>query len=105
MEHHLYYNHKLPIAINAEDYGPIINRYGNPIIVGLKKNILLFIDTEIVKNEKINHIKYFKNNILNYEWTDYIKEDGSIIREIGKTTILWKDGEIIWIKILNCLSQ
>ncbi len=36
-----------------------------------------------------------------YEWTDHIKEDNSLIREIGKTTILWKDGEIIWTKSLR----
>ena len=38
-----------------------------------------------------------------YEWTDHIKEDNSLIREIGAlaTTILWKDGEIIWTKSLR----
>jgi hypothetical protein len=30
-----------------------------------------------------------------YEWIDTIGDDNSIIREIGKTTIFWKDGEII----------
>jgi hypothetical protein len=36
-----------------------------------------------------------------YEWLFHIKEDNSLIREIGKTTILWKDNEIIWTKVLK----
>jgi hypothetical protein len=55
-------------------------------IISLKKNITLVIEKEGNKN----HIKYFKNGKQTYEWTDHIKEDNSLIREIGKTTIFWK---------------
>jgi hypothetical protein len=83
-QYHIYYNHKLPINIKPEDYGDIIQVFGDISIVSLKKNITLVIES---KNNK-NHIKYFKNGKMVYEWTDYIKEDNSLIREIGKTTIL-----------------
>jgi hypothetical protein len=88
---HIFYNHKLPITINAEDYGDVISKIGDITIVSLKKNINLVIKSE----NNTNIVKYFKNGKLLYEWTDHIKEDNSLIREIGKTTILWKDNEII----------
>ncbi len=96
-QYHIYYNHKLPIALNAEEYGDIIDSSGDKTIISLKKNITLIIEKESNKN----HIKYFKNGKLIYEWTDYLKEDNSLIREIGKTTIFWKDNEIIWTKVLK----
>jgi hypothetical protein len=45
--HHLYYNHKLPIAINAEDYGPITANFNNYYWITLKRNTSLVITTEI----------------------------------------------------------
>lgn len=94
---HIYYNHKLPIALKAEDYGEILQVIGQTTIVSFKKNIILIIE----KEQNKNHIKYIKNGKTHYEWIDHIKEDNSLIREIGKTTILWKDGEIIWTKKLK----
>jgi len=86
---HIYYNHKLPIALNPLDYGKLIGQLGDTTIVSFKKYYNLAIKTEANKN----HIKYYKNGELLHDWTDYIKEDNSLIREIGKTTFLWKDGE------------
>jgi hypothetical protein len=97
--HHVYYNHKLPIALNAKDYGDIIEENEDKTIVSLNKSIILVIKSNIV--DKTNNIKYFKNGKLMYEWIDQIKEDGSLIREIGKSTIFWKDNEIVWTKILK----
>ena len=96
---HVYYNHKLPILTNIYEYGDIINQYGDIITISLKnrKGEIL----SILQEENKNKIKFFKNGKLMYEWIDYIREDGSLIREIGKTTILWKDGEIIWTKVLK----
>lgn len=94
---HIFYNHKLPIALKAEDYGDVLTAIGDTTFVSLKKNINMVIKTE----GAINHIKFFKNGKIMYEWTDHIKEDNSLIREIGKTTILWKDNEIIWTKTLR----
>src|SRR6266511_2274895 len=96
---HIYYNHKLPIVKNIEEYGNIIEKIEDRIIISLfnRKGELLSIQN--VDNQ--NNVKYFKNGKLMYEWTDHLREDGSIIREIGKTTILWKDGNIIWTKMLK----
>ena len=88
---HTYYNHKLPIALNPLDYGTLIGVFGNTTIVSFKKHFNLTIQSEDNKN----HVKFFKSGLLMYEWIDHIKEDNSLIREIGKTTFLWKDGEIV----------
>ena len=78
--------------MKGEDSGDIITQIGFTIVTTLKKNTILVINSLDNKN----FIKYFKNGKLVYEWTDYLKGDNSLIREIGKTTILWKDNEIIW---------
>lgn len=96
---HIYYNHKLPIVTKIEEYGDILNQNGDITIISLRnrKGEILIIKRE----ENMNNIQFFKNGKMMYEWTDHIKEDGSLTREIGKTTIFWKDGEIIWTKILK----
>jgi len=109
--HHVYYNHKLPIALNPLDYGDLIGQFGQITVVSFKKFYNIIIDSSPSlalsegdnprKGENIKKIKYFKNGQLLYEWTDHIKEDKSLIREIGKTSFLWKDGVIQWTKILK----
>lgn len=94
---HIYYNHKLPIALKPLDYGKLIGEFGDTTIVSFKKNYILIIKSL----ENKNHIKFHKNGVMLYEWTDHIKEENSLIREIGKTTFLWKDGEILWTKVLK----
>jgi hypothetical protein len=84
ISHHIFYNNKLPIALKAEDYGDVIDVNGDTTFISTKRNVNLVIKTE----GNVNHIKFFKNGKMMYEWTDYIKENNSLIREIGKTTIL-----------------
>jgi hypothetical protein len=104
---HIYYNHKLPINTVIENYGEVISKIGDITIISLKKNIVLVIESTSASASETPglsqqaKIKYFKNGKLQFEWTDHIKEDNSLIREIGKTTILWKDNEIIWSKKLK----
>jgi hypothetical protein len=99
--YHIYYNHKLPIATKIEEYGDILNQNADITTISLRnrKGEILIIKRE--EKENRNHIKFFKNGKLLYEWTDHLKEDNSLIREIGKTTIFWKEGEIIWTKVLK----
>lgn len=100
LSHHIYYNNNLPIAIEPSNYGKIIHQSEDSKIylIASKKNIQLLLEVK----EGNYYIKYFKNSQLMYEWKDKINlEENSLIREIGKTTIYWKAGEIIWIKILK----
>ena len=98
LNYHIYYNNKLPISINPLDYGTILKHTNQRYLLSPKKNVI--IDLEVIDSN--HHISYFKNSLLMYEWTDKInKEENSIIREIGKTTIYWKEGEIKWIKVLK----
>jgi hypothetical protein len=109
--YHIYYNHKLPIHTYIKDYllkldiinqNDLLEAVGGVTIISLRnrKGEILVIKKE--EGNK-NHIKFYKNGTMMYEWTDHISgvEDNSLIREIGKTTILWKEGEIIWTKVLK----
>ena len=100
INYHIYYNNHLPISINPSDYGKILyqSEDNKTYLIAPKKNINLLIEVK----EGNHYIKFFKNSQLMYEWIDKINlKDNSITREIGKTTIYWKDGEIIWIKVLK----
>jgi hypothetical protein len=54
-QYHIYYNHKLPIALKAEDYGNVITKIGLINIIQLKRNISLI----ILSKDNKNHIKYY----------------------------------------------
>ena len=98
ISHHIYYNNKLPISLNPEDYGKILIHDDQTYLIALKKNVELYL--KVIDSN--HHIKLFKNSQLMYEWIDYINlKDKSITREIGKTTIFWIGGEIKWIKVLK----
>lgn len=95
--YHIFYNNKLPIALTPSDYGKVVYQIEQKdgkitYLINPKKNVQL-----LIEQEGNNHfIKYFKNSQLMCEWTDKINLlENSLIREIGKTTIYWKEGEII----------
>ena len=86
IDHHIYYNNKLPISLLPSDYGKILYQSTDNLtyLIASKKNIQLLLEVK----EGNHYIKYFKNSQLMYEWKDIINPiDKSITREIGKTTI------------------
>jgi hypothetical protein len=107
LSHHVFYNNKLPIALLPSHYGRIVyqseQKDGNfTYLINPSKNIQLLLEVK----EGNHYIKYFKNSQLMYEWIDYINlKENSLIREIGKTTIYCKDGEVIWVKVLKSFRK
>jgi len=90
--HHVFYNNKLPLSLNPEGYGEILNQDDQTYLIALKKNIQILL--KVIEGN--HHIKFFKNSKLMYEWVDKINLiENSLIRDIGKTSIYWKDGNII----------
>jgi hypothetical protein len=84
---------KLPVSIIPEDFGEII---------GIDKSNSEFTRFFVINGTKTFQIdKYSMMNkvkmlgAINLSWTDTLLQDGSISREIGKSTIIFLDGEII----------
>jgi hypothetical protein len=103
MKYQSFYNIKLPIAFNPEDYGVIRYHRNNFYIINLGKNIQ--IELEILKNEDglhyKNDVKFYKNNNLTYHWVDQLVDPinkNYFKRFIGKSTYYIKDKEIILTK-------
>jgi hypothetical protein len=93
-----WYNNKLPIAFNPEDYGKIINRIGNVFIIKFTNKIDIHIKQLSRNNTKFNLVKYFKNGKLLFEWKDI--QTNKIIyntfnREIGKSTYHYENGILV----------
>lgn len=94
-QHHIFYKNKLPIGVIPSDYGKIIMNANNTFFISPfnLKNIYITLQSE----GDINKIKYIKNGNVLFTWTDTIvnKEEKLLIRTLGKSTIHFKDGEII----------
>ena len=85
---------KLPISMNPSDYGKILTKE-------VINNITRYITTV---NKRIFQIDVSLDNLINhvsilgssdFSWTDTLLADGTIKREIGKSTIYFLDGEIV----------
>jgi hypothetical protein len=50
---------------------------------------------------KCNHVKYFKDNVLMYEWKDYYISDTSFRRELGKSIYTYDNGELLLLTVLR----
>lgn len=96
--YHVFYNHKLPLSLTPEGYGIIKHQKDNLYFINIKNNIDLVLEQEGNKHS----IKYYKGPNLMYNWLDIINlNENSLTREIGKTTLFYKDGEVLWVKVLK----
>jgi hypothetical protein len=100
INHHIYYNNKLPIAFKAEEYGIILSKVNNYYTISLQNNATIILRKEEKNNDLINHIEYFKKGKLLFFWKDTISGD-KLIREIGKTTLYYENNKITLVKVIK----
>jgi hypothetical protein len=91
---HVFNKIKLPISMNPGDYGKVLV---SSIVGGFTRYI-------VTSNKRIFQIDVSLNKLINnvvilglsdLRWTDTLLADGTIKREIGKTTLYFLDGEVI----------
>jgi len=95
----VYYRNELPIAMLPEDYGTILSKVGNNYTILVNRgmqNAIINLSVKTLGGETVNHVKYIKNNILLFSWTDTITSfnDKKLTRRIGKSINHYIDGEI-----------
>lgn len=80
-----YYNNKLPITINPELFGEVLDHIDNKWSIRLSNKA--FINLIEYHNDKTIYFegKFFKNNRLMFEWRDTIISENSFKRELGKS--------------------
>jgi len=99
IKYQIYYRNELPIAMVPEDYGKILSKIDNNYTILVNRghhNAIIALIVKKTSSQTVNHIRYIKNNKLLFNWTDTIVslQDKNFIREIGKSIIHYKDGEI-----------
>lgn len=99
IKYQIYYRNKLPIVTTPEEYGKVIAKYNNLYIISLAKNISVHLFQEKEGDHQVNRIEYIKNGNILFTWKDTIVAPNSFIRNIGKSTIHYINGEIVLYKI------
>jgi len=104
IKYQIYYRNKLPIVTAPEEYGKVIAKYNNLYIISLAKNISIHLFQEKEggvhqPSKQINRIEYIKNGNILFTWKDTILSPQNFIRQIGKSTIHYINGEIVLYKI------
>lgn len=106
LKYQSYYNNKLPITLNPEDYGKIMKKIslseGSTYYIRVNTKVSIILNQTIIDNKKVNNVDYFRNGNLIQEWID--KETNPLIpnsftREIGSSTYYYEGGELVLIKM------
>jgi len=93
MNYQKYYNYKLPISMNAKDYGTILFQKDNISFVKLTINSVCIIDTQINEGKTINKVKLYRKLALVLEWEDFKgTNDYTFTRRIAHMTYHYENG-------------
>nr|YP_009487301.1 hypothetical protein [Russula lepida]AWB36203.1 hypothetical protein [Russula lepida] len=87
-----YSHYKLPITMNPLEYGKLIIKIDelNLFIVQINKtNIAL-----IQQYDELNHIKFFKEGDLIFEYKDHKSADNTFIRSLNNKKFTFRDNEL-----------
>ena len=85
---------KLPVSMNPSDYGKVL---ATTVLEGFTRYITTtnkrVFQIDVSLNKAINNVTIL--GLSDLRWTDTLLVDGTIKREIGKTTLYFLDGEVI----------
>lgn len=85
---HTWYSHKLPIEVNINKYGYILNSIENVMYnIKVDNKTLLTIKIEERDGYKYHLIDFIKNNKKLYSFEDKILDEKRLVRTIGRTII------------------
>jgi hypothetical protein len=91
LKFHNYKKYRLPISINPLKYGKLIYQNINIYVVFINNRNLALID----QYDLYNHIKFFTNGELNFEYKDHKIEDSTFIRSIEDNKFTYKNNKLI----------
>ena len=86
-----YKHYKLPITINPLEYGKLIYHNDNIYIVQFNRTNVVLIN----KNDLENHVKFYKEGVLIYEYKDLKLSNNSFIRSLQNNIFTFKDNKLI----------
>lgn len=90
---HTWYSHKLPIEVNINKYGYIMDSVEN-VMYNIKVDNKTFLTIKIEERDgyKYHLISFIKNNKKLYSFEDKILDEKRLVRTIGRTIIDYTEG-------------
>ena len=95
-----YLHYKLPITMNPEEYGKIIDQYDNKHIVQLNTTNVVVIK----QIEKDNFVKFFKKGEFILEWKDRFVAENVFVRTILDQKYTFSNQKLISTEIMSAHS-
>jgi hypothetical protein len=95
LSYQYYHHHKLPITMNPLNYGKLIKQVDNEYIIQINKTNIAIIN----KYDEVNHIKFYKEGDLIYEYKDHKIDDSTFIRNLGNKKFTFKNNELVLLTI------
>jgi hypothetical protein len=95
LSYQYYHHHKLPITMNPLNYGKLIKHVDNEYIIQINKTNIAIIN----KYDELNHIKFYKEGDLIYEYKDHKIDDSTFIRSLGNKKFTFKNNELVLLTI------
>nr|WRO45318.1 hypothetical protein [Russula virescens] len=94
-----YKKYKLPITMNPLKYGKLIYQNINFYFIQINKTNLALIN----QYDLYNHVKFFKEGDLIFEYKDHKIDDNSFVRSLENRKFTFKDSELISIDSKNLI--
>ena len=86
-----YKHYKLPITMNPLEYGKLIYQNINIFIVSFNRTNIALIN----QYDLYNHVKFYKEGDLIYEYNDHKIDDNSFVRSLENTKFTYKNNQLI----------
>jgi hypothetical protein len=91
LSYQYYHHHKLPITMNPLNYGKLIKQVDNEYIIQINKTNIAIIN----KYDEVNHIKFYKEGDLIYEYKDHKIDDSTFIRNLGNKKFTFSNNKLV----------
>lgn len=100
LKHQNYLHYKLPITMNPDEFGKIIDQYDNKHIVQLNTTNVAVIK----KIDKDNFVKFFRKGELILEWKDRFVAENVFVRTILDQKYTFSNQKLISTEIMSAHS-
>jgi len=101
MKYQNYLHFKLPITMNPEDYGKVIEQNNNIYIIQLNTNNIVIIK----QINEDNFVKFFRKGELIFEFKDSKLSEKRFIRTILDQRYTFRDGKLISTEIISTVTN
>jgi len=95
IKYQYYQHHKLPITMNPLEYGRLIEKTDNKFTIQVNKTDIAI----IIQDGLNNHIKYYKEGYLTYEYRDFKFSHNKFIRVLNNKKFTFIENKLVLLTV------